>query len=90
MKNKKEAEKCDEVKEQTESKRKFFVYAQTACMENGGLMFHSVVYELLNAAQDLASKFPEKLKVCAIVTSNEIRMILKLLFMKTVQTKFII
>ncbi len=66
----KEAEKCDEVKEQTESKE-IFVYAQTACMGNGGLMFHSVVYELLNAAQDLASKFPEKLKVCAIVTSNE-------------------
>lgn len=58
-----------EIKE-TREEKEIFVLAQTVkeCEE---LKFHNVAYELLAAAQDLASKFPDKLKVSAIVASNE-------------------
>lgn len=66
----KEIEKPEEVTEQTESKE-IFVYAQIINSKNNTSAFHPVVYELLNTAQELASKFPEKLKVSAIITLNE-------------------
>jgi len=54
--------------------KEIFVYAQTACAKENGsncLSFHPVAFELLNSAQDLASKFPEKLKVSAIVATED-------------------
>lgn len=60
------AKKSDKNKDAKE----IFVYAET--IKNGGdLKFHTVVYELLCAAQDLASKYEGKLKVAAVVCLNE-------------------
>ncbi len=68
-KNKKEQKEINETKEEKEIKE-IFVLTQTI-QTNGELKFHNVSYELLNAAQDLASKFSEKQKVSAVVASNE-------------------
>ncbi len=65
----KKSNKKNDIKETKE----IFVFAQTVndINDNETLKFHPVTYELLNAAQDLASKFPDKLKVSALVCINE-------------------
>lgn len=68
-KEQKELKETKEIKDEKEIKE-IFVLAQTV-KNNDELKFHGVTFELLNAAQDLASKFSDKLKVSAIVASNE-------------------
>lgn len=68
MAKKKKPTNTENIQEQ-ENIKEIFVFAQT--LNKDSLSLHPVSFELLNSARELSEKFPSKLKVSALLCTNE-------------------